>query len=169
MIFNVRATSEVIAFNQMARRPNTEAGNVFEIPLADGGLAYGMVIKSPLAAFFDFHFSERPSLDLIVSQPVAFRIWIMNAALGKGGWKVIGSASVPEALATPAVFYKFDTIARKFSLYSSSTETPASREQCIGLECAAVWSACHVESRLADHFAGRPNQIVQSLSATNRP
>ena len=151
------------------RPKKTDAGNIFEIPLPDGGLAYGMVIKSPLAAFFDFRFSERPSLDLIVSQPVAFRIWIMNAALGKRGWMIIGSAPVPEALAIPAVFYKFDIIARKFSLYSSPIETPATREQCIGLECAAVWSACHVESRLADHFAGRPNRFVQSLSASNRP
>ncbi len=153
----------------MPRRSKTEAGNIFEIPLGDGGLVYGIVIKSPLAAFFDSRFTERPSLDLIVSQPVAFRIWIMDAALGKHGWKVIGSAPVPEALATPAVFYKFDSIARKFSLYSSPNETPATREQCIGLESAAVWSACHVESRLADHFAGRPNRFVQSLSASNCP
>lgn len=153
----------------MSRRSNTESGNVFEIPLAGGGYAYGIMIKAPLAAFFDFRCSERPALDLIVSQPVAFRIWIMNNALGKCGWKIIGTAPLSEDLAAPEVFYKFDAISRKFSLYSSSTETPATREQCIGHECAAVWSACHVESRLADHFAGRTNPIVENLSAANRP
>jgi hypothetical protein len=37
----------------------------------------------------------------------------------------------------------------------------------LGLDCAAVWSAFHVESRLDDHFAGRPNGWAERLSAAS--
>ncbi|RYD84146.1 MAG: hypothetical protein EOP84_06330 [Verrucomicrobiaceae bacterium] len=151
----------------MARRSAWEIGNVFEVALPGPGFAYGMVIDSPLAAFFDFRFAQRPSIADILSHPVAFRIWVMRSCFGKTGWPVIGSTSVPDALTKTPDFYKFDCISRSFSLYRGQLEEPATREQCLGLERAAVWSAAHVESRLNDHFAGRPNQWVQTLSVAS--
>ena len=152
----------------MPRRSATDPGSVFEVTLDDGALAYGIVVDFPLVAFFDLRASDRPSLEDVISSEVLFRIWIMRSALGKSGWPVIGCASVPSHLTATPTFYKFDLIARKFSLYSNGTETPATREQCLPLECASVWSASHVEARLADHFAGRPNRWVESLSASSR-
>ncbi len=152
----------------MARRPAWEPGNVFEVALPNGGFAYGIVIAFPLAAFFDLKFSKRPSIVDVLSRPAAFRIHIMRQCLSRGGWPIIGAASVPDSLQQPPDFYKFDSIAKRFSLYRGHSEEPATREQCLGLECAAVWSAVHVESRLDDHFAGRPNQWVESLSAASR-
>lgn len=149
----------------MPRRSAWEPGNVFEVALSRDGFAYGMVIESPLVAFFDYRFTERPPVTDIVSCPIAFRIWIMRSCLGKGGWPVIGFASVPDALQQSPDFYKFDAITRRFSLYRGHTEEPATREQCLGLECAAVWSRNHVESRLDDRFSGRPNPFAESLSA----
>lgn len=149
----------------MPHRSAWEPGNVFEVVLPGGGFAYGMVIDFPLVAFFDVRFAERSPIADIVSRPVAFRIWVMRSCLGRSSWPVIGFASVPNALSQSPDFYKFDSIARRFFLYRGHSEEPASREQCLGLECAAVWSAIHVESRLDDHFAGRPNLFVESLSA----
>ncbi|MBV9657094.1 MAG: hypothetical protein JO295_03185 [Verrucomicrobia bacterium] len=151
----------------MPHRSAWEPGKVFEVALPGGGFAYGMVIVFPLAAFFDFRFAERPQIADILSRPVAFRIHIMRACLSRSGWPVIGFATVPDALNQTPDFYKFDRIARRFSLYRGHYEEPASREKCLGLECAAVWSAVHVESRLGDHFAGRPNHWVESLSAAS--
>lgn len=153
----------------MPRRSVTEPGNIFEVALPPLGFAYGIVINFPLVAFLDSHFAERPVIADILSQPVAFRIWIMRSCLKRTGWPVIGFTSVPEALSKPVEFYKFDPIARRFSLHRGHSEEPATREQCLGLECAAVWSAVHVESRLADHFAGRSNFWMESLSAARRP
>jgi hypothetical protein len=34
---------------------------------------------------------------------------------------------------------------------------PAAPEECVGLEGVAVWDPTHVEDRLRDHYAGRPN------------
>lgn len=128
-----------------------------------------MVINFPLVAFFDSNFAERPTITDILSRPIAFRIWIMRSCLKRTGWPVIGFTSVPEALSKPVEFYKFDLIARRYSLYRGHSEEPATREQCLGLECASVWSAVQVESRLADHFAGRPNFFAESLSTARRP
>ncbi len=152
----------------MPRRSASDSGSVFEVILDDGALSYGIVIEFPLVAFFDLRASGRPSLEDILSSEVLFRIWVMRSALGRSGWPVMGYTSVPPQLTGTPSFYKFDSIARKFSLYSNGVETPATREQCLPLECASVWSASHVEARLADHFAGRPNRWVESLSASSR-
>jgi hypothetical protein len=152
----------------MPPKSKTEPGTIFEIPLDDGSFAYGMVIKRPLAAFFNLAVNQRPSLEYILSQPVAFRVWIMDSSLGSRGWKTIGNRSVPSELAQPGVFYKYDLISHRFSVYSEGNESTATKEQCIGLECAAVWSSVHIQSRLSDHIVGRPNAWVESLSAANR-
>jgi hypothetical protein len=39
----------------------------------------------------------------------------------------------------------------------------ATPSECIGLEPEAIWSAGHIESRIADAYAGRPNMFVESL------
>jgi len=122
-----------------------------------------MVIGFPLAAFFDFRFAERPPIAGILSHPVAFRIHIMRVCLSRSAWPVIGFASLPDALMQTPDFYKFDRIARRFSLYRGPSEEPATREQCLGLECTAVWSAVHVESRLDDHFAGSRVSVQQAI------
>ena len=151
----------------MPSRSAIQAGNVFEIALPSGGFAYGMIVDLPLAAFFDARFTQRPLLADVLRAPAAFRIWVMDSCFTTDRWPIIGSAPVPESLQNQPTFWKFDRIARRFSLYESGHETPATRDQCLGLECAAVWSPEHVESRLDDHFAGRPNQWVESLSASH--
>ena len=152
----------------MPRRSAWDTGNVFEVALSSAGFAYGMVIELPLVAFFDRRFAKRPTVEDILSCPIAFRIWVMRDCISKKGWPVIGHAPVPDALSKPPVFYKFDLLSKRFSLYRDQSEEPATREQCLDLECAAVWSDVHVVSRLDDHFAGRPNAFVESLSAARR-
>ena len=51
----------------------------------------------------------------------------------------------------------------ELSLYIAGEVRPATREQCLGLERAAVWEPENIESRLADHYAGRPNAWADSL------
>ena len=153
----------------MPSRSAWEPGNIFEVTLPSGGFAYGMVIDFPLVAFFDVRFIERPPIADIISRSVVFRIWVMRSCLSRTGWPVVGSACVPDALRQPPDFYKFDRIARRFFLCRGHCDEPATREQCLGLECAAVWSAVHVESRLDDHFAGRPNLWAERLGAASCP
>lgn len=149
----------------MPRRANWEPGNIFEIALPTGGFAYGVTVEFPLIAVFNFRANERPALPKLLSTPVAFRIWVMRSCIGPRCWPVIGFESLPETLRVIPDFYKYDSIAHQFSLYRGHAEERATREECLGLERAAVWSSVHVESRLEDYFAGRPNAWVEILNA----
>jgi hypothetical protein len=104
---------------------------------------------------------------------VLFRIWVHNDAVKKGIWKVVGHEPLAVEDAAEPLFYKQDAITGALSLYHSlfantGWERPASTTECDGLECAAVWDPEHVEDQLRDHYAGRPNKWVQSLSIDKR-
>jgi hypothetical protein len=53
----------------------------------------------------------------------------------------------------------------KFRLYNPNTSeiTVGAREDCVGLERAAVWEPEHIEDRLRDHFNGIKNIWEESL------
>jgi hypothetical protein len=124
-------------------------------------------LEEPLFAFFDYCVDAVavPTINEITSKPILFRIWIMNHAVTRGRWSVIGHAPVPDKLLDSPWFFKEDPISGKLSLtqLGAGDEIPATLAQCKALECAAVWDPEHVEDRLRDHFAGRPNKWVESL------
>ncbi len=128
-----------------------------------------MIVDFPRIAFFDRKFDERPSIEEIVEDPIAFQICVMKYAVGKQYWTVIGNTDVPSEVMSADRFFKFDQIARKFSIYEAGgTETPATFSDVADLECAAVWDPEHVESRLEDHYAGIENKWVKLLAPTNK-
>lgn len=151
------------------KRTRRTVGQVVEIDLGDGLKAYGRVLKEPLFAFYDGHSRDdhRPPIDGIASWPVAFRIWVMNSAITKGRWKVIGSLPVPPEARLKPKFFKQDAINGRLSIYDDdaapSYERPATFAECEHLECAAVWEPEHVEDRLRDHFVGKPNRWVDAM------
>ena len=64
--------------------------------------------------------------------------------------------------------FEQDALSGKLSLNwvapdGSWGEDAATPTECAGLERAAVWSASHVEDRLRDYRAGRPNTWVRPL------
>lgn len=59
--------------------------------------------------------------------------------------------------------WKRDSISGKLSVYAEDlevpgdwSERPATYDECVGLEVAAVWDDVHVEKRLSALFAGKP-------------
>ena len=143
-----------------------EPGNIVEIKLADG-LSYGVIVEEPLIVFFNALFSERPELERILEKPVAFAIWVMNNAIGRAGWPVIGNKKLPKELMIRPTFYKYDVIGKSYSIYTDAKDIPATKSECLGLEAAAVWSQEHVESRLEDFYANKSNIWVESSRASN--
>jgi hypothetical protein len=88
----------------------------------------------------------------------------------RGGWELLdvvpltdGERAVVDRRA------KQDPISKALSIYQEDPvagtfgETPATAQECAGLEVAAVWDPEHVEDRLRDHFDGRPNIWVESI------
>ncbi len=136
-------------------------GDIFEIKLPDGDLAFGRVLPDPLCAFYDLKCKVAPSLDDILGAKVLFKIWVMNHTFWYARWPTIGNRPLEPDLKNQPVFAKVDPITKKLSTYHMGQERPASREEVQGLERAAVWDPEHVESRLSDYFAGRPNLIVE--------
>lgn len=109
-------------------------------------------------------------MERLADAPVLFVLPVMNKAITSGRWPTVGRRPLTDAeRTTPVRFCKQDPITGSLSVawvdpVSSEYRTiPASREDCEGLEREAVWSPEHVEDRLRDHFAGRPNKWVESL------
>jgi hypothetical protein len=150
----------------MTKRSKTkdpEIGSIVEIPLPNGRKGYARVLKNPLMAFYAVQ-SERPlSPAEILRQPVAFKVWVMNSAISSGRWSVIGHAPLETDLERTPWFFKQDAISKALSLYQNGIERAATKEECVGLERAAVWSAQHIESRLEDHLEGRTNKWLDAM------
>ena len=138
-------------------------GDIVKIDLENGTFCFGRVLEEPLLAFYDLNVTDDPSLEEIVSSPILFKVWVMNHAITSGRWPVIGSLPLDEDLQQPVKFFKQDPISKELCIYINAEEIPASLAECDGLERAAVWNPEHVEDRLRDHYAGVPNQWVESL------
>lgn len=151
-----------------ARKPRPpRCGDVVEIPLA-GAFAYGWALQDPLVAFFDLRAPAPLPPAQAVQAPVAFKVWVMHSAVTSGRWKVVGRVAPTEDDLVSPWFFKRDLISKKLARYRGGVTCPASAQECQGLENAAVWSAEHVESRLEDHFAGRPNRFVEAFARLAR-
>ena len=139
-------------------------GNVVEIAL-DGAWAYGQVVDDPLMGFYPVRTSQICDPADLASEEFCFRIWVMKYAIGKNGWPIVGSLELTDEKASEPWFFKKDPISGALTRYLGSTmeEIPISLEESEGLECAAVWDPEHVESRLRDEAAGRPNIWVESM------
>jgi hypothetical protein len=145
------------------KRGRWRIGDIAEIDLGKGEHSYCWVLKSPLVAFFDLRTKRKREVPEIVMLPIAFKIWVMKYALTSAHWPVIGKINPPPGVLESPKFFRQDALSGELSIYKDGKETPATKAECRGLECAAVWDPEHVEDRLRDHFEGKPNRWVQSL------
>ena len=134
-------------------RQHWSKGAVLEILLSDGQIVEAQMLDEPEFAFF--HPNERSKL--------LFRLWVHKFAYSDGRWRKTGKRQVSSELSEPVDRFKQDPITGKLSIYRDQGEVPAELGDCLHLERAAVWDPAHVESRLEDHLAGRPNRWVESL------
>jgi hypothetical protein len=150
----------------MATLPYWTPGNIAEIKL-NGAWSYAQVIKAPLMGFYAPRSEKLTSVSSLEGEDFQFKIWVMKYALGKKGWPIIGHLELTEKQQEGVWFSKKDPISKRFKKYHSltSVEVASTLEECIPLECAAVWDPIHIESRLIDALAGVPNKWVESLRA----
>ncbi|APE25995.1 MULTISPECIES: immunity 26/phosphotriesterase HocA family protein [Streptomyces] len=137
----------------------TEPGTYLRIPLPDGSYGYGRVLSEEYTAFYDHHTSQPSSdLDAIDTRPLLFAQAVRLPDDTR--WQPIGSRALEGETARPVVRFTQDRADfRKCVIFDSEGETrPATPEECVGLERAAVWDAHHIERRLLDTFLGLPNE-----------
>jgi hypothetical protein len=139
-------------------------GDIVRIDLGDGFHAYARVLEEALFAFYDSRLSEELPVDRIVALPILFQIPVMDYAVRRARWVIVGSAPLEDGLSNPRPRFMQDAIRKdEFRIYQSGRIRPATKQECIGLEREAVWDPTHVEDRLRDHYAGRRNKWVESL------
>ncbi|MGL5095390.1 MAG: hypothetical protein ACRDD1_07370 [Planctomycetia bacterium] len=148
----------------MGIRQRRSVGAVLKAPLGDGWHAYAWTLPEADFAFFDLRASSDLPATEVVRLPVAFRVAVHKSAWTDGRWLRVGKAEPPPETLAPAPKFVRDALNGRLSIYLHGVIRPAAREECVGLECCAVWEPEHVEDRLRDHFAGRPNKWVRSMA-----
>ena len=140
-------------------------GSVHAVPLAGSVFAFCIALPEADFAFFD-HLSHKAELpEHLLKTSTLFRVAVHKSAWSRGRWPRVGLLTVPPELLAPVPTFMRDALKPdEYSIYLNGTITRATREECLGLERTAVWDPEHVESRLSDHFAGRPNVWVQQLA-----
>jgi len=153
-----------------------EAGRVVRIPLGDGFVGWGRQLRSGSVRveFYDRFDAEADAEQVdpheVVGSEVAFTVSVMDRAFRRtSSWTLLDV--VPLSQQEQAEVYrsfKQDPLGA-LSIYwekpdGSWGEDKATRAQCAGLERSAVWDPEHVEDRLRDHRAGRPNKWAESLA-----
>jgi hypothetical protein len=147
---------------------------VVAIPLGEGrrGFARDLGVSGEVE-FYDRQAVAGEAVDVteLEGTPVAFRVTVMDSAFKpSSAWRSIGKLPLRDGESPHSRFAKQDAITGALSIYWEGSspagawyEEPATLDECVGLERAAVWSAEHLEDRLRDHFAGVPNKWSTSL------
>lgn len=134
------------------------------VPLGDGRYGFGQVCVGLEQAYFDLVARQIPTLEAIVSSPVAFRVLVASDAVAAGGWKVLGNTAVRPELSNPGVYRHRPVGSASVYRYSAGVSAEASEEEVAGLEVFAVWFSMHIEERLRCHFAGQIDRFSLSLA-----
>lgn len=146
-------------------------GSFFRINLPCRKYAYGRILNNANYVFYDrFSDEELNDLEDLIKCNILFTIAVHNSAINSGRWLKIGMFELDETLMVlPMKFIQDRNNLEDIQSYNSNTgEILASNyNACIGLERASVWDPEHVESRLCDHLAGRPNVWVERQKIQN--
>jgi hypothetical protein len=148
----------------MPIRQRRTIGAVLRVPLDERSHAYAWALPEADFAFFDLRAESAVPIEEVVRSLIAFRVAVHKSAWSTGRWKRVGNVEPPPEILAPVPTFIQDPISGRFSIYVLGDIRPATREQCLGLERCAVWEPEHVEDRLRDHFARRPNKWVESLA-----
>lgn len=139
-------------------------GAVLAVPLGDGTTCYAVTLPEADFAFLEARTTDSSLPTDLTERPVLFRVAVHKSAWANGRWLKVAKVELPEHLQRPQPRFIQDALdPGKFQIYVDGNIRPASRAECENLERAAVWDPEHVESRLRDHYAGVPNQWLESL------
>lgn len=137
-------------------------GQFVKNPLNDGYNTYARIIEGKFYAFYDGRKKESLPLIDISNLPVAFIIPVHMNGVKSGRWQIIGGLPLEEKFKTAPAFFIQDPLdSSVFRIYKNGQMYKSSLEECIGLERFMVWDFEYVESRLMDHYAGKPNVWVE--------
>ena len=146
------------------KRSKRRIGDVVKIDLGSDIASLGVVLNEPLIKFYAPTLQNELDIDSTLKSESIFTIMVMNSAIRSGRWPIVAKTNVDQELQETHKFFKQDQITKKLSIYEENgNEYPANYEACVGLECAMVWSAEHVEDRLRDFYMKRPCRWLSTI------
>ena len=138
-----------------------QPSDIVRIELEPKAFCYAKALLPPLACFYDRKTStSSPSDDL---GALLFKVWVSKPAWKNKRWVVVSHKPLTDAEQTPPIFFKKDKIDGSYYLYSGNQFSLATKSECAGLECAAVWDDVHIEERLRAHFSGERSIWTDAL------
>ncbi|AFD06632.1 immunity 26/phosphotriesterase HocA family protein [Solitalea canadensis] len=138
-------------------------GSIVKIELNNGYHTYGRVLSDASFAIYDCRTNiEIQDPEIIVQKPILFIVAVYDSAVKNGRWlKVFNLPLEKELERLPFKYIQDKLDPNKFQIYDNGNIRPASKEECVGLERAAVWEPEHVEERIIDYYEGRNNKWVE--------
>ena len=149
------------------KRQQRTIGSILEIDLQDDTFAYTQVLDKANFAFFDYKAKQRLSnFNILTEVGILFIAAVYKDVVTEGRWLKVDKMAIQGGLEIlPMKFIQDALEPSKFSSYNPNTGEmiPCTREQANGLECAAVWEAEHIESRIRDHYEGKSKGWAEQL------
>ena len=146
----------------MGKHRATE-GSFIKVPFNEKFHTYARVIAEKSFAFYDARTNQELTIGEIKNKPVLFIVPVFLSVVNSGRWTKIGTLPLESHFQKNPPMFMQDILLDPniLHIYENAQMKPASRKECEGLERFAVWEAEHIESRLNDYYAGRPNVWVE--------
>lgn len=137
------------------KRQRRTVGSILAIKLSNDYFTYAQILKEGLV-FFDY-FIRVPiqNFEILEYKEPVFFLSVYKDIITRGKWLKVSKLAIRESFETVPMQYIQDKLNESnYEFYNPNTGevTPATKEECEGLEVAAVWDAHHVEERLLNHF-----------------
>ncbi|HEX6686419.1 MAG TPA: immunity 26/phosphotriesterase HocA family protein [Candidatus Limnocylindrales bacterium] len=139
-------------------------GDIVRIDLGDGRHTYGQLVTDPYVAVYDLPTTQEVTeMAEVVARPILFIVAVFDSAIGRRGWPVVGQAPPGSPIVTVPDSFLQDVFLNCKIVDVQGNTRPASPQECAGLERYAVWDPADLTERLRDHYAGRPNAVLENM------
>lgn len=129
------------------KRRRIKLGDVYAIPLPDGRFAYGRRFKDASIAIYRYIADSIE--DIPKDEDYQFIVGVYDDVLKSGSWPVVENRPFKnEEDAWPPPSCVIDKLSGGYSIYYKGEMNRASKQECDGLEIAAVWEAEHIIDRI---------------------
>lgn len=136
-------------------------GEFVAIPI-DDAFGFARLARKLRTALYDLRLPSVPSLEQIERAPILCTIGAVPIAMASKRWKVIGQKPLEQALLAPVKVFRHPQGSSYVDIYEEGEFKPYAGEDLTKMECLAAWEPRHVEERLRNHFAGRPDPTTES-------
>jgi hypothetical protein len=123
-------------------------GDVFQIALPDGRFAYGRVYEDAGVAIYSKR-TSKPSNPPIGSRDFLFHVGMYRRPLTNGECPIVGQdpfGLYEDPWPPPSCIV--DSISGGYEIYHRGKIRKATKQECKGLEIAAVWDVHHIVDRI---------------------